>query len=62
MVLWVGVGNSVDDGLAPDDPNTPADPLASTLADDAARRPTEDVLTVDDDALVICQLHSNFCC
>jgi hypothetical protein len=51
----------VDDGL-PDDPNTPADPLASTLADDAASRLTEDVLSVGGGALVICQLHSNFRC
>jgi hypothetical protein len=43
----------------PDDPNTPAEPLASAVADDAA---TEDVLSVDDDALVICQLCSNLRC
>jgi hypothetical protein len=46
----------------PDDPNTPADSLASTVTDDAASRPNEDVLSVHDDALVICQLHSNLRC
>ena len=52
----------MDDGLAPDDPNTPPDPLTSALTDDAASRHTDDVLSVDDDALVICQLHSSFRC
>jgi hypothetical protein len=42
-----------------DEKNTPANPLASTVADDAA---TEDALSVDDDALVIYQLYSNLRC
>ena len=52
-------------GLAPDDgdePNTPVDPIASTLAGSSRLTEKKKMSSVDDDTVVICQLHSNLCC
>ena len=61
----VGIGNTADDGLAPDDgdePNTPTDPIASTLAGTSRLTEKKKMSSVDDDTKVICQFHFNLCC